>query len=85
MDADDVILEKMKEAMPTWKGVDKNIAHKEPLDFSNEKQNWLRYEHPEAIEKVSSECIKRNIPFFMRSAPAIQYLKINRKKFIDNS
>ena len=46
-----------------------------PLDSALDDEPWMINSHPRAITAVASEAQRWNLPFFMRSGPAIDYLR----------
>lgn len=63
------------------KSVCKNIAIQEinfkekKMDFDNNNKSWKCYEAIETVDEVKKYCKENNIPFFMRSKPAIEYIR----------
>lgn len=54
------------------------------MDFDNNNLVWKCYEATETVNKVTQYCNENNIPFFMRSKPAVEYIrKKNRKNKLD--
>jgi hypothetical protein len=49
------------------------------LDFSKDRTAWRIYSHPEAQRAVGEVCRDKNVPFFMRSDPALSHLRLLRK------
>lgn len=45
------------------------------MDFDDNDKTWKCYEAKETIEKVTQFCKQNQIPFFMRSYPAIEYIR----------
>lgn len=45
------------------------------MDFDNNKNIWKCYEAKETVEKVTKYCKDNNIPFYMRSQPAVKYIR----------
>lgn len=45
------------------------------LDFSLDDSEWKIVEHPEAENAVRQVCEAHNVPFFMRSGPAMKHLE----------
>ena len=45
------------------------------MDFDNNDKVWKCYEAKEIVEKVNEFCKENKIPFFMRSNPAIEYIR----------
>lgn len=45
------------------------------MDFDDNKIIWKVWEAKETKEKVSSFCVSKGLPFFMRSGPAIDYIR----------
>lgn len=45
------------------------------MDFDDNNKMWKCYEAKETVEKVSKFCKENKIPFFMRSHPAIDYIR----------
>ena len=65
------------------KDVCKNIDMKEikfienTMDFDDNDKVWKCYEAKETIEDVTKFCKDNKIPFYMRSRPAIEYIRKN--------
>lgn len=63
------------------KDVCKNIEIKriqfveKTMDFDNNNKIWKCYEANEIVQKVSQFCKDNEIPFYMRSNPAIEYIR----------
>lgn len=55
-----------------------------PLDFSLSVDRWQTLTHPQAETEVRKMCESLNKPFFMRSAPAIDWLRSRRTTFIQS-
>jgi hypothetical protein len=49
------------------------------MDFNDNSIRWKTYEPPEVIEAVTAECERLGIPFFMRSRPALDWLRGNQR------
>lgn len=45
------------------------------MDFDNNDKTWKCYEAVETVDKVTKYCEENHIPFFMRSKPAIEYIR----------
>lgn len=45
------------------------------MDFDNNDKVWKCYEAKEIVEKVTQFCKENGIPFYMRSNPAIEYIR----------
>lgn len=45
------------------------------MDFDDNNYVWKCYEAKEIVEKVTKYCNDNNIPFYMRSRPAIEYIR----------
>lgn len=45
------------------------------MDFDNNDKVWKCYEAKEIVEKVSKYCSNNGIKFYMRSNPAIEYIR----------
>lgn len=45
------------------------------MDFDNNNKVWRCYEAKETVEKVIQFCKENKIPFYMRSYPAIEYIR----------
>ena len=45
------------------------------MDFDDNKKIWKCYEAKETVDSVTEYCRKNKIPFFMRSEPAVEYIK----------
>lgn len=45
------------------------------MDFDNNDKVWKCYEAKETVEKVTQFCNENGIPFYMRSYPAIEYIR----------
>lgn len=45
------------------------------MDFDDNGKMWKCYEAKETVERVTKYCKENNIPFFMRSHPAIDYIR----------
>jgi hypothetical protein len=63
--------------IPDWKKLDPSVekAKQGPLDSTNDGQEWLTYRHPEAEKLVGSAARSVGRNFFMRSSPAIEFLR----------
>lgn len=48
------------------------------MDFDTNNSIWKCYEAKETVEKVTKYCKENNIPFYMRSRQAVEYIR-NRK------
>lgn len=70
-----VILEQTSRALGHLAG---GAAHRMPLDFSDDSTSWQVHEHPEAEAAVRQASATHGRPFFMRSDPAIAYLRARR-------
>lgn len=49
------------------------------MDFDDNNKMWKCYEAKETVEKVTKFCKENGIPFFMRSNPAIDYIRRKNK------
>lgn len=45
------------------------------MDFDNNNRIWKCYEAKETVKKITKFCKENKIPFYMRSYPAIEYIK----------
>lgn len=45
------------------------------MDFDNNNKIWKCYEAKETVQKVTKFCKDNKIPFYMRSNPAIEYIR----------
>lgn len=45
------------------------------MDFDNNNKIWKCYEAKETVQKVTKFCKDNKIPFYMRSSPAIEYIR----------
>jgi hypothetical protein len=52
------------------------------MDFDDNDEVWKVYESRETEEAVSKKCAELNIPFFMRSAPAVAWVRSQRDNFL---
>ena len=48
-----------------------------PMDFDINKANWKIYEANDTRQRVEEYCAQRGIPFFMRSRPAVEWIRAN--------
>lgn len=55
----------------------------EKMDFDNNQDEWKVWYDAKMEENISNYCAKLEIPFFMRSSPAIYYLKNKKVNAID--
>ena len=55
------------------------------LDFTKSIQKWYLVKHNDAEFEISKACESKNIPFFTRSSPAIEYFKEYKKYFISQT
>ncbi|SNT63914.1 hypothetical protein SAMN05421812_11627 [Asanoa hainanensis] len=46
-----------------------------PLDFSVDDTKWTTYRHPVAEAAVAEACAKLDVPYFMRSEQAVDFLR----------
>lgn len=58
--------------------IDKITFVEKTMDFDNNDIKWKCYEAKETVEKVTEYCKENKIPFFMRSQPALEYIR-NKK------
>ena len=45
------------------------------MDFDNNTKIWKCYEATEIVKDVTNYCNKTNIHFYMRSNPAVEYIR----------
>lgn len=45
------------------------------MDFDNNHKSWKCYEAKETVDEVTKYCKENHIPFFMRSKPAVEYIR----------
>lgn len=55
------------------------------LDFTESKKEWYLVTHQDAEYEISRVCEIKNIPFFKRSSPAIEYFKQHKRHFISQT
>lgn len=67
--------DKMIKSICQEKVIDNAIFLTKKMDFDNNIKEWKYYEPQKIIEEIEKYCEDLNIKFFMRSAPAIKYLK----------
>jgi len=53
------------------------IEKQNGMDFDDNNKKWLVWSDLELEEKIAKLCAIKSIPFFMRSAPAIEFLRRN--------
>lgn len=54
-----------------------------PMDFDNNNATWRIYESREVEAEVRERCVDLGVPFFMRSTPAIDWLRAQHSPRID--
>jgi Radical SAM superfamily len=65
--------------IPDHRKLDPNSARQGPLDSTNDGQEWLTYRHPDAETAVQTVAAEMGKKFFMRSSPAIDFLRENNE------
>lgn len=67
--------DKMIKSVCQEKIIDNTVFSTKKMDFDNNIKEWKYYEPKEFVEEIEKYCRDLNIRFFMRSKPAIAYLK----------
>lgn len=59
--------------------VNENDFVEKNMDFDDNDIVWKCYEAKQTVRRVTEYCKKNDIPFFMRSKPAVEYIRNNIK------
>lgn len=72
LDQDGALSEMISHATRPLSGV---LEESRALDFTHSDDAWRIVKHPAAVGAVSRFCAENGLPFFMRSGPAVDYLR----------